>query len=204
MASAETTLHTTDTGESYLIREILSGRHDLFADLIAPHLAPLRRIVRASIGNQPDLEDILQTTALKALTHLGQFRCESTFRTWLIQIGVNEARQWQRKSASSRLLMLEPLLLAQLSFADEGSSSLVECQKIEAIARLRIALARLPERDRLVILLRDLEELSLADAAVRLGLTLPATKARHFRARRKMARLIIGLNQSQPRSRSCR
>ena len=192
-----------NTGESYLIREIISGRHELFADLIAPHLAPLLRIVRASIGNRPDVEDIVQTTALKALTHLGQFRCESSFRTWLIQIGVNEARQWQRKSASSRLLMLEPLLLAQLPFADEEPSSLVECQRIEAVARLRIALARLPEKDRIVILMRDLEELSLADAAVRLGLTLPATKSRHFRARRKIAK-ILGLNQSQQRSRSCR
>lgn len=204
MTSAANRLDTMDTGECCLIREILSGRHDLFAELIAPHLAPLVRIVRASVGNHPDVEDIVQTTALKALKHLGQFRRESSFRTWLIQIGVNEARQWRRKSGSSRLLVLEPFLLAQLPFADERRSSLVECQRAEAIARLRSALARLPEKDRIVILLRDLEELSLADAAVRLGLTLPATKSRHFRARRKMAKLITGLNHSQPRSRSCR
>jgi RNA polymerase sigma-70 factor, ECF subfamily len=204
MTSAANGLDEMDTGESHLIRQILRGRHDLFADLIAPHLAPLLRIVRASIGNHPDVEDIVQTTALKALTHLEQFRYESSFKTWLIQIGVNEARQWQRKSAASRLSLLEPLLLAQLPFVDEGHSSLVECQRIEAIARLRIALGRLPEKDRVVILLRDLEELSLADAAVRLGLTLTATKSRHYRARRKIAKLIIGLNQSHPRSRSCR
>jgi len=76
-------------------------------DLIAPHLKPLLRIVQTTIGSHPDVEDIVQQTALKAITHLGQFRFEASFRTWLIRIGLNEARQWRRKCASSRFLALD-------------------------------------------------------------------------------------------------
>jgi RNA polymerase sigma-70 factor (ECF subfamily) len=173
-----------------LIRAVLGGRRDLFADLIAPHFTPLLRIVRATIGSHPDFEDIVQQTALKAFTRLDQFRFEASFRTWLIQIGLNEARQWRRQCVSSRLVALDSSALTQLPAADQSPSPLVECQRSEVIVRLRSAVARLPERYRIVILLRDLEELSLVEVAQRLGLTITAAKARHWRARREMAKLI--------------
>jgi RNA polymerase sigma factor (sigma-70 family) len=175
--------------EVALIRAIIGGRRDLFADLIAPHLTPLLRALRATIGSQPDLEDIVQQTALKALTHLEQFRFEASFRTWLIRIGLNEARQWRRKCNASRFVALDPAL-TQLPAADESCSPLVECQRSEAIARLRAVVAGLPERYRIVILLLDLEELSISEVARRLGLTISGTKVRHWRARRKMAEFL--------------
>jgi RNA polymerase sigma-70 factor, ECF subfamily len=190
--------------EVELIRKILGGRRELFEDLIAPHLTPLLRTVRATIGSRADVEDIIQQTTLKAFTHLEQFRFEASFRTWLIRIGLNEARQWQRKWASSRFLALDLSTLTQLPFADEGHSPLVEYQRSEAIVRLRAALASLPERYRLIIHLRYFEDLSLSEVARRLGLTIPAVKTRHLRARRKMATLLREPSQSPPRSGACR
>src|SRR5438552_1418996 len=72
--------------EGELIRRILGGQRDLFGDLIAPHLTPLLRALRATIGGYVELEDIVQQTVLKAFTHLEQFRFEASFRTWLIRI----------------------------------------------------------------------------------------------------------------------
>jgi RNA polymerase sigma-70 factor, ECF subfamily len=189
--------------EVALIRAILGGRQDLFADLIAPHLTPLLRTLRATFGNHPDLEDILQQTALKAFTHLAQFRFQASFRTWLIRIGFNEARQWRRRAASSRSVALDPALLTQLPVADESHSPLVECQRSEVVVRLRGALARLPEEYRTIILLRDLEELSLSEVAQRLRLTLPAVKTRHWRARRTIAKLLGQSSSSRLGSHAC-
>src|SRR5258708_38901753 len=115
--------------EAGLILSILSGRRDLFADLIGPHLPPLLRIVRSRIGGHPDVEDIVQQTALKALTHLEQFRFEANFRTWLVEIGLNEARQWRRKWASSRFFALDLLTVTQLPVADERHSPFVRCPR---------------------------------------------------------------------------
>jgi RNA polymerase sigma-70 factor (ECF subfamily) len=194
----------TGSEEAALVRKILAGRHDLFADLIAPHIKPLLRTLRATIGSHTDAEDIIQQTVLKAFTHLEQFRFQASFRTWLIRIGLNEAHQWRRKCASSRSVAIDPTVLTQLPDADENHSPFVECQRSEVIVRLRAALAWLPEQYRIIILLRDLEELSLSEVARRLRLTLPAAKTRHWRARRKIAELLSRESMSQPRNLACR
>src|SRR5437868_13411897 len=173
----------TGADESALIRKIVGGDRALFGDLIAPYLAPLSRIVRATVGAHPEVEDIVQQTALKAFTHLAQFRFEAGFRTWLIQIGLNEARQWRRKYARSPFGELTPLVFSQLPVADQSPSPLIEYHRSETGAHLRAALRRLPEKYRSVILLRDIEDLSISEVAVKLGLTIPAVKSRHKRAR---------------------
>src|SRR6266404_3557074 len=100
--------------------------------MMTPHLTPLLRIVQATVGTHQDVEDIVQQATLKALAHLEQFRFQASFRTWLIRIGLNEARQWRRKYASSRFVALDYVTLSQFPIADERSSPLLECQRNEA------------------------------------------------------------------------
>jgi RNA polymerase sigma-70 factor (ECF subfamily) len=194
---------TRNAEEAALIRKILGGRRELFADLIAQHVTPLLRTIRATTDGHPDAEDIIQQTVLKAFTHLEQFQFRASFRTWLIQIGLNEARQWRRKAGFARFVALDGSALARLSVANERHSPFMECQRSEVIVRLRNALARLPEAYRTIILLRDLEELSLSEVAQRLRLTLPAVKTRHWRARRRIAKLLGQSSLSRPRSHAC-
>jgi RNA polymerase sigma-70 factor (ECF subfamily) len=182
--------HPPGATEAALIRKILAGRRDLFGDLIAPHLGALSRILRAKLGAHPDVEDILQQTALKAFTHLAQFRFEAGFRTWLIRIGINEARQWQRKCASSPVIECAPLALSELPNSSQGHSPWTEYQRAETGARVGAAIARLPEKYRTVILLRDLEDLSISEVAMKLNLTIPTVKTRHRRARQKVAKFL--------------
>jgi RNA polymerase sigma-70 factor (ECF subfamily) len=186
MTSPTPTGSGTGANEAALIGKIVGDQPDLFWHLITPHLALLSRIVRATIGGHPEVEDIVQTT-LKAFIHLEQFRFEAGFRTWLIQIGVNEARQWRRKYASSPLLESTRAAFSERHIADESHSPLIEYQKSETGAQVGAALARLPEKYRIVILLWDLEELSISEVARRLGLTISAVKTRHRRARQKVA-----------------
>jgi RNA polymerase sigma-70 factor, ECF subfamily len=204
MTSPTPTRDGTSTDEAALIRKIVGGRRDLFGDLIAPHLAPLSRTVRATIGGHPEVEDIVQQTALKAFTHLAQFRFEAGFRTWLIRIGVNEARQWRRKYASSRVLESTPPSFSELLVADQSHSPLIEYQRSETGAQVGAALARLPEKYRIVMLLRDLEDLSISEVAAILGLTIPAVKTRHRRARQKVAGFLERSSQFRPRIRARR
>jgi RNA polymerase sigma-70 factor (ECF subfamily) len=184
--------------EAKMIRKIVAGRQDLFNDLIAPHLRPLSSMVYACIGAHPDAEDIVQQASLKAFTHLAQFRFEASFRTWLIRIGVNEVRQWRRKQVSSPLTSFAVAALTELSAVDPANSPLVECERNETVGQLRAAVARLPEKYRRVLVLRDLEDLSISEVAGRLGLTIPGVKTRHLRARRKVARLFARVRSSRP------
>lgn len=175
--------------EHALIRQVLDGKREAFGDLIAPHLAPLSRLIQGVLGQRDDVEDIVQWTALKAFSRLHQFRFEASFKTWLLGIGLNEARQWRRQAINRRLVPLAMTPAVQV-VADQRHSPFVECQRNETAARLQAALLRLPEADRIVLMLREFEQRSVAEVAKRMRLTIPAIKARQFRARKKMARLL--------------
>jgi RNA polymerase sigma-70 factor (ECF subfamily) len=177
------------TRENGLIREILCGRRDLFADLIGPHVKPLFHIIQRTIGQRQDVEDIVQQATLKAMVHLAQFRAQASFKTWLVQIGLNEARQWQRGRAASRYLPLDSAP-AHLTITDERQSPSTNCQRNEMAARLHSAAARLPEKYRKVFHLLELEELSIAETAKRLGLNISTVKTRRMRARNRIVRLL--------------
>ena len=196
-------MNGTGTDEAALIRKIIDGQRDLFGDLMAPHLTALSRMVRVTLGGNSQVEDILQETALKAFTHLAQFRFEACFKTWLIRIGLNEARQWRRKYAVSQLLELTPRALSELPI-DQSHSPMIEYQRNEAGAELAAALARLPEMYRNVIHLRDFEDLSTAEVALILGLTISAVKSRLRRARQKVAGFLDRSKKFPPRSRARR
>jgi RNA polymerase sigma factor (sigma-70 family) len=183
-----------DTEEATLIRRIIAGRRELFGELIAPHLTPLLRVVRATMGSHAEVDDIVQQTVVKAFTRLEQFRFEAGFRTWLIQIGLNEARQWWRKNASSPFVK-SALTSIESPIVDQGNSPFVEYQRSETIARLSAAVAHLPEKYRKVIVLRDFEDRSISEVAVTLGLTIATVKSRHRRARQKVSGFL-----TRPRS----
>jgi RNA polymerase sigma factor CnrH len=204
MTSPAPTRNGSTTEEAVLICKIIGGRRDLFGDLITPHLSSLANVVRSTIGSHPEVEDIVQQAALKAFTHLAQFRFEAGFKTWLIRIGLNEARQWRRKYASSRFVEFTPAALSELPIADQSHSPLTEYEKSETCAQLSAALSRLPEKYRNVILLRDLGGVSISETAVRLGVTTPTVKSRLRRARQKVAGFLKRSESISAANRACR
>ena len=93
--------------EEILIRRIREGEHDLFYELIRPYERRVYSAALAILRNEADAEDVAQEAVLKALKHIRQFRAESRFSTWLIQITVNEARMRIRRQHAN---MIEPIV----------------------------------------------------------------------------------------------
>src|SRR5258707_5971581 len=85
------------SNESVLINRILEGEKDLFLELIRPYQRTVYATLISMLGSKEDAEDVTQDVLLKALARLQQFRRESAFGTWLIQIAINEARMRKRK-----------------------------------------------------------------------------------------------------------
>jgi RNA polymerase sigma-70 factor (ECF subfamily) len=135
---------------------------------------------------------------LKAFTSLDQYRQESRFQTWVTSIAVNEVRQFLRSSRAHRIESLDT------AYAETQSESRRKIDRIQTRERpanecvfhgqvndlLHKALRRLPERLRTVVVMRDLEDLSIRQTADRLNLSVSAVKSRHFRARRTLQRLV--------------
>ena len=96
--------------EQSLIARICNGDSSLFAELVKPYERRVYATALALLRNDADAQDVAQEAILKAFANLRQFRGESRFSTWLIQITVNEARMRQRKQHAE---LFEPMAEAQ-------------------------------------------------------------------------------------------
>jgi RNA polymerase sigma-70 factor (ECF subfamily) len=179
-----------------LIARILAGERELFHELVQPYEKSVYFATFSILQNQQDAEDAAQETVLKALKNLGNFRAESKFSTWLISIAVNEARARLRHA---RVLKFESV--DESAPDEEGSFTpsvisdwrevpLQALERKELRELLRKAIASLPEIYREVLLLRDVEEFSIAEAAAALGVSEGVVKTRLLRARLMMQKVL--------------
>src|SRR5260370_12130487 len=83
--------------DSALIKLALAGQTECFAVLMDRHLAPIRRRIGSMVRNTTDADDLLQEVLLKVWIHLSTFRSESSFRTWMTRVAINEALQSFRR-----------------------------------------------------------------------------------------------------------
>jgi RNA polymerase sigma-70 factor, ECF subfamily len=178
----------SEANERALIRRIRNGESSLFAQLIKPHERRVYITALALLRNTADAEDVAQEAILKAFTHLGQFRHESRFGTWLIQITINEARMRQRKRHAD---LFEPIGEVQneegnytpREFADWREIPSEELERSELRTLLAKALDSLGQIYREVFLLRDIEQMSIEETAQALGISVASVKTRLLRAR---------------------
>jgi len=183
---------TADAGnesESSLIARICKGESSLFATLVKPYERRVYVTALALLRNDADAQDVAQEAILKAFANLRQFRGESKFSTWLIQITVNEVRMRQRKQHAQ---LFEPLVESNdeeegtytpRDFADwrEIPSEALERSEIRTL--LAKALASLAQKYREVFILRDVEQMSIEEAAEVLNISIASVKTRLLRAR---------------------
>jgi RNA polymerase sigma-70 factor, ECF subfamily len=192
--AVEKTLHPSENGltaqaaEGALIDRILSGEKELFMDLIRPHQRTVYATVFALLVNKQDVEDVAQDALLKALARLNQFRKESTFGTWLIQIAINEARMRNRKQWRIPMLSLTDAkdgvkAYVPKDFEDWREIPSTALERVEARNALVKALGSLAQHYRVVFVLRDMRELSISETSSILGISPGAVKSRLRRAR---------------------
>ena len=173
-------------------------KHPNFSNCVAQHLPFVTRVVRSVMRGDPSAEDIIQQTVLKALTNADQFRFESSLKTWLVSIAINEARQayrcgWRRRAVSLVTESVDSIRSRPI----ESSNNTYQAD--ERAVFLRKAVSRLPQAYRCVVELCDFQQMPMREAARQLGLTLPAIKSRRHRARQKLLPLVKDLKSSSQR-----
>lgn len=171
---------TSQLGDGALINLILAGQADCFNILMDRHLATLKKRIGTLVRNAAEAEDLLQEVLIKVWLHLSTFRSESSFRTWVTRIAINEAMQSFRRERCRRSAC------GPYDFDSIASPSESPCQSLanrEKTQTLRNAVATLPANYQQILILRDLEELSEKEVAYSLQLSLTAVKSRLRRAR---------------------
>ena len=175
--------------EATLIRRILAGEKALFYDLVRPYERAIFVAALSILRNEHDAEDVAQEAVLKAFINLKSFRAESRFSTWLVQITINEARMRLRKEHAHLYESTDESRSDQegqyvpKDWADWREIPSEALQRKELRAALTSAIADLDPIYREVLLLRDVEELSIAETAAALDISEANVKTRLLRAR---------------------
>jgi RNA polymerase sigma-70 factor (ECF subfamily) len=176
-------------GELVLIERILSGERELFMELVRPYQKLVYSMAITVVKSEQEAEDVSQEALFKAFKNLSQFRGECKFSTWIIQITLNEARHRIRKQQRCREDSIDCGM--ENEEGDYIPIDLADWREIpsEALERkeLRTALQRaildLKPIYRDVIVLRDIEHLTVAETAQMLSISEASVKTRLLRAR---------------------
>jgi RNA polymerase sigma factor (sigma-70 family) len=164
-----------------------------FEALLAPNLRCVRMLVRRRIPSTGPAEDVVQNILLRAFANRNQLRFEEKFGNWLWSIAANEIRQHFR--VDRRLVSLDEI--PRFDAPDAGVSPLARLQEKETCEWVEFCVAKLPDRDRNAIRIRDLEGKTLEETAAALQSSLPGAKTIHFRARKRLARILRATAQGR-------
>jgi RNA polymerase sigma-70 factor, ECF subfamily len=174
--------------ESRMIASILAGDAELFHELIRPYERRVYAMALSFLRNEADAEDATQEAFLKAFRNLASFRGDAKFGTWLVSIALNEARSRIRRRDAIKMESLDGpedeeghVSPAQLTDWKEIPSEALERKEVRHL--LHKAVTSLPSIYREVFQMRDIEQMSVNEAAAALGITISSVKVRLHRAR---------------------
>lgn len=174
--------------------------------IMASGLPPLYRRAYRILGNAADAEDAVQDALLAAYTHLHQFRGQSQISTWLTAIVLNCARLQLRRRAKHVQVSLDESIGGPESvslseqLADRRPNPEDEYRESELSNRLTHLHSQLSPTLRRTFLLRDVNGLSIREAARILGVPTGTVKAQSARARKRLKELMRHALRPQSRS----
>jgi RNA polymerase sigma-70 factor (ECF subfamily) len=179
----------------------LSQRGDLeaFRRLVESHQHYAFSLAFRLLGNRDDADDIVQEAFVRIWKHIGRFDFRSKFTTWMYRIVVNLCHDLlKQRNRRERALHSQWQTLEVSSFEAENIEVLRETAEL---ADLVVSLARyLPERQREVFVLRDLQNLSVSEVANILGISKSSVKANLCYARKNIRQLLDAGNGPEVRS----
>ncbi|MGJ4915347.1 RNA polymerase sigma factor [Bradyrhizobium sp. HKCCYLRH2060] len=181
-----TTVSAATSGEDDLIRRAKARDETAIRAILQANNRRLFRIARGILRNDSEAEDVVQETYVRALTHLDEFRGQSSLSTWLVRIAMNEAM--------GRLRGQRPALQLDVQHQDRPGAEVIQFPATssdpeKSVAQRQIqavverAIDDLSEPFRLVFIARVIEEMSIDETADLLGLKPETVKTRLHRAR---------------------
>jgi RNA polymerase sigma-70 factor, ECF subfamily len=169
-----------------LAHRVSEGETALFEVLMRRYNARVYRAVRAVLSDEDEVEDVMQQAYVLAFTHLAQFKGNAKFSTWLIRIAVNEALLRLRKRR--RLVALdggadEKPEVAMKWVERQTADPERQASDRELVHLLESTIEALPAPYRMVLMLREVDELSTAETAEVLSVSEDVVRTRLHRAR---------------------
>ncbi len=183
-----------------LLRRLRAGDEGAFVHLVERHNGAMLRLALSFVPSRAVAEEVVQDTWLAALRGLGAFEGRSSLKTWLFTILVNRARTTGVREARSVPIADAGPVVDASRFGPDGAwatppehwieeaENRIDAVKLSEL--LRVVLDTLPERQREVVLLRDVEELSSADVCQVLAISEANQRVLLHRGRAKLRQAL--------------
>ncbi len=195
LAGAHTGLSAED---ARILRGLRAGIEEAYEELIERYEQQLYGMTYRLLGNQTDAADVVQEVFLKVFRTINSFREQSSLRTWIYRIAVNEAhnhRRWFVRHCRCEVSMDEEdgEHLSPIEYtADPGRSPYEQALESENRTLIERALTRINPVFRTAVVLRDIQNLSYEEIAEILQVSLGTVKSRILRGREALRRELTG------------
>jgi RNA polymerase sigma-70 factor (ECF subfamily) len=177
-------------GDAALVARIVGGDRGAFQVLMRQHNMALFRAARAILRDDADAEDVLQEAYLSAYRHLPGFRGDAKLSTWLTRIVINQALGRLRARRRDNVVSLlddrpagSPEPMEQAMDETPGASPETGAMRAELRRLLEKKIDALPLAFRTAFVLREVEEMTIEEAAECLAIPEATVRTRVFRAR---------------------
>ncbi len=171
-----------------LIAQARRGDAAAFTELVRSCRSLIYRWSVVATGDPDDAEDVTQEVLVRLHEHLGRYRSGSRFTSWLYRITRNAATDRLRSRARRRRLRVEGALASAGASVDGPDERLLHAETDQIV---RSFLEALPDRQRQVLDLIDLQGLDPAEAAAMLGIEAGTVRAHLHRARRSLRSRLL-------------
>lgn len=183
------------SSEKALVQKAKAGDRDAFAALVSAYEGKIYNLALRYLGNREDAMDASQEVFLRVFRFLPGFQEESGFSTWIYRIGVNVCKDMLAKRAKRGELSLELPDEEEDYRTTEVADSRYDPEAIVEQADLRESLAeaigQLPQQQREMIVLRDIQGLSYEEIGQVLSLESGTVKSRLSRARENLRKKLL-------------
>jgi RNA polymerase sigma-70 factor (ECF subfamily) len=176
-----------------LVQECATGDEAACARLVTDHQRMVYQLGLHLLGDSQEALDLCQEVFLRVFRMLSQFRGQSSLRTWIYRIAINQAsnrQRWWRRRFRSQQVSLDDTPGLELRESRQTAMPDRVLQQQEVAGRVWSALDALPFEQRTVIVLREIDGLSYEEIAVSLGVAVGTVKSRLARARDQLRQTL--------------
>jgi RNA polymerase sigma-70 factor, ECF subfamily len=171
--------------DDQLVERVKNGDSRAFEELVVRHQKSIYYFVLRVLKNPLDAEDTVQRIFLLAYQNIKGFRADSTFKTWIYRIGINQCHNYFRQSKNREFISVDDIPVPDSTADPEGDFS-----DRERVLQLQKAVERLPYKQRMVVTLRIYQELTFEEIGTALNMRANSAKVNFHHALEKLKNWI--------------
>ena len=185
----------TEVSEKKIIEKVLGGDANAFEELVLRYEKTVYNLALRMVGDRDDAFDMTQEAFIKAYGSLSSFRGDSKFSVWIYRIATNVCldflRSKSRKQQVSLTVSDDDDEDAQLDIPDPKADPEQQLIKKISMQSVEEGLKTLPDKQRQILVMRELGGMSYAEIGAALSLEEGTVKSRIFRARKRLCTFLL-------------